>query len=124
MLALVALLPLLAASTNAWSFDNHTCALTPPMYSCENTTTIVNTCCTPVQGLVLTTQVSAAQAQMSNYSALTAVLEHCEWFRVPQAGRGLTEQYTGNEASGSVLPKESWGIHGLWPDHCDGTYGA
>jgi ribonuclease T2 len=32
-------------------------------------------------------------------------------------------QYTGLEKNGSVLPKNSWTIHGLWPDHCDGSYG-
>lgn len=33
------------------------------------------------------------------------------------------QTYTGLEKQGSVLPKESWTIHGLWPDRCDGTYG-
>jgi ribonuclease T2 len=31
--------------------------------------------------------------------------------------------YTGLEKNGSFLPNGSWGIHGLWPDRCDGTYG-
>ncbi|WWD20934.1 hypothetical protein CI109_105412 [Kwoniella shandongensis] len=58
MLALAALLPVLASlsTANAWASDNHTCALTKPIYSCENTTAIVDTCCSPVQGFVLTTQ--------------------------------------------------------------------
>lgn len=35
---------------------NHTCAIQSKYPSCENTTAIVDTCCSPVQGLVLTTQ--------------------------------------------------------------------
>ncbi|KAF2757670.1 ribonuclease T2 [Pseudovirgaria hyperparasitica] len=30
--------------------------------------------------------------------------------------------YTGGEDKGQKLPAESWGIHGLWPDFCDGSY--
>ncbi|EPE31363.1 Ribonuclease Rh-like protein [Glarea lozoyensis ATCC 20868] len=30
--------------------------------------------------------------------------------------------YTGLESSGQVLPKDSWTLHGLWPDYCDGSY--
>lgn len=30
--------------------------------------------------------------------------------------------YTGLESVGQVLPKESWTLHGLWPDFCDGSY--
>lgn len=28
--------------------------------------------------------------------------------------------YTGLESKGQKLPKDSWTIHGLWPDNCDG----
>ena len=28
--------------------------------------------------------------------------------------------YTGFESQGQVLPKDSWTIHGLWPDFCNG----
>ncbi|CAG8972141.1 hypothetical protein HYALB_00008147, partial [Hymenoscyphus albidus] len=31
--------------------------------------------------------------------------------------------YTGLESEGQVLPKGSWGVHGLWPDFCDGSFG-
>ncbi|KAH9950891.1 ribonuclease T2 [Amylocystis lapponica] len=30
--------------------------------------------------------------------------------------------YTGLEEQGQLLPKDSWTIHGLWPDNCDGSY--
>lgn len=30
--------------------------------------------------------------------------------------------YTGLEAKGQYLPSESWTLHGLWPDFCNGSY--
>ncbi|KAI0394691.1 ribonuclease T2 [Xylariaceae sp. FL0594] len=30
--------------------------------------------------------------------------------------------YTGLEHEGQLLPKDSWTIHGLWPDFCNGSY--
>ncbi|TVY35747.1 Ribonuclease T2-like 1-A [Lachnellula subtilissima] len=30
--------------------------------------------------------------------------------------------YTGLESQGQVLPKDSWSLHGLWPDFCNGSY--
>ena len=30
--------------------------------------------------------------------------------------------WTGLESQGQLLPKEFWGIHGLWPDFCNGSY--
>ena len=65
------------------------CVSEPSFYSCENTTTIGNTCCSPWPGgLVLQTQ--------------------------------FWDTYTGLEEEGQLLPKDSWTIHGLWPDFCDG----
>lgn len=69
--------------------DLTACLNEPQFYSCENTTTIQNTCCSPTPGgLVLQTQ--------------------------------FWDTYTGLEKQGQLLPKNSWGIHGLWPDFCDG----
>lgn len=65
------------------------CIREPSFFSCENTTPIRNTCCSPTPGgLVLQTQ--------------------------------FWSTYTGLERRGQKLPKGSWGIHGLWPDNCDG----
>ncbi|KDQ63313.1 hypothetical protein JAAARDRAFT_694743 [Jaapia argillacea MUCL 33604] len=74
------------------TYPNLTACVSQPLtYSCENTTAIANTCCSPTPGgLVL-------QAQY--------------W-----------DTYTGYEEVGQLLPKDSWTIHGLWPDNCDGTY--
>ncbi|KPI40645.1 Ribonuclease T2-like protein [Cyphellophora attinorum] len=30
--------------------------------------------------------------------------------------------YTGREAEGQLLPPKHWGLHGLWPDFCNGSY--
>lgn len=30
--------------------------------------------------------------------------------------------YTGLESQGQVLPTDTWTIHGLWPDFCNGSY--
>ena len=66
------------------------CVNIESFYSCENTTAIVDTCCSPSPGgLVL-------QAQF--------------W-----------DTYTGFESQGQLLPKDSWGVHGLWPDFCNGS---
>lgn len=30
--------------------------------------------------------------------------------------------YTGGESSGQFLPTDTWTLHGLWPDFCNGSY--
>lgn len=32
------------------------------------------------------------------------------------------DTYTGLESKGQVLPKDSWTMHGTWPDFCNGSY--
>ena len=32
------------------------------------------------------------------------------------------DTYTGLESKGQVLPKNSWTLHGLWPDFCNGSW--
>lgn len=32
------------------------------------------------------------------------------------------DTYTGLESKGQLLPKDSWTLHGLWPDNCDGSF--
>ena len=32
------------------------------------------------------------------------------------------DTYTGLEAEGQVLPRDTWTLHGLWPDFCNGSY--
>jgi len=72
------------------TFPNITACVNQPMtFSCENTTIITDTCCSPTPGgLVLQTQ--------------------------------FWDTFTGLEQEGQILPKDSWTIHGLWPDNCDG----
>jgi hypothetical protein len=32
------------------------------------------------------------------------------------------DTYTGLESQGQVLPKNTWTLHGLWPDFCNGSF--
>ncbi|KAI0404418.1 ribonuclease T2 family protein [Xylaria palmicola] len=75
------------------STANHTCSLVPPVLSCSSGAE---------PGLVDTCCVET-------YGGL--VLQTQFW-----------NTYTGLEHKGQLLPKDSWTIHGLWPDFCNGSY--
>jgi ribonuclease T2 len=32
------------------------------------------------------------------------------------------DTYTGLEAKGQLLPPDTWTLHGLWPDFCNGSF--
>ncbi|KAK5998461.1 Ribonuclease Le2 [Cladobotryum mycophilum] len=73
--------------------DNHTCVLAEPVLSCS---------CEAVPDKVDTCCVET-------FGGL--ILQTQFW-----------STYTGLEAKGQVLPQDSWTIHGLWPDFCNGSY--
>ncbi|KAI1334854.1 ribonuclease T2 family protein [Xylariaceae sp. FL0016] len=73
--------------------DNHTCALVPSVLSCSAGAN---------PDLVDTCCVET-------YGGL--VLQTQYW-----------NTYTGLESSGQLLPQDTWTIHGLWPDFCNGSY--
>ncbi|KAI0022660.1 ribonuclease T2 family protein [Xylariomycetidae sp. FL0641] len=75
------------------STANHTCALEPPVLSCSEKAQ---------PGLVDTCCVET-------YGGL--VLQTQFW-----------NTYTGLESDGQLLPEDTWTIHGLWPDFCNGSY--
>ncbi|CAE6404328.1 unnamed protein product [Rhizoctonia solani] len=51
----------------------------------------------------------------------TTIQEDLCCFNAPGGQFLLTQFWDFSPAAG---PKDSWTIHGLWPDHCDGTYDA
>ncbi|KAH9908747.1 ribonuclease T2-like protein [Xylariomycetidae sp. FL2044] len=73
--------------------DNHTCALVSPVLSCSEGAD---------PDLVDT-------CCTETFGGL--VLQTQYW-----------NTYTGLESEGQLLPKDSWTIHGLWPDFCNGSY--
>ncbi|KAI1182628.1 ribonuclease T2 family protein [Nemania serpens] len=75
------------------STANHTCSLSEPVLSCSNEAQ---------PGLVDT-------CCAETFGGL--VLQTQFW-----------NTYTGLESQGQLLPKDSWTIHGLWPDFCNGSY--
>ncbi|CAM1511397.1 Fc.00g089100.m01.CDS01 [Cosmosporella sp. VM-42] len=72
---------------------DHTCAITNPVLSCSERAT--------------PNQVDSCCSE--TFGGL--VLQTQFW-----------SVYTGLEKKGQVLPKDSWSIHGLWPDFCNGSY--
>ncbi|KAF2964271.1 hypothetical protein GQX73_g9287 [Xylaria multiplex] len=75
------------------STANHTCSLAKPILSCSDGAQ---------PGLVDT-------CCTETYGGL--ILQTQFW-----------NTYTGLESKGQLLPKDSWTIHGLWPDFCNGSY--
>ncbi|KAI1170510.1 ribonuclease T2 family protein [Nemania sp. FL0916] len=75
------------------STDNHTCALVAPVLSCSDEAQ---------PGLVDT-------CCAETFGGL--VLQTQFW-----------DTYTGLESQRQLLPKNTWTIHGLWPDFCNGSY--
>ncbi|KAM7220926.1 Ribonuclease T2-like protein [Rhypophila decipiens] len=97
----LALMPsmVLAALYPGLSNLNHTCALVKPELSCSKNAVFGQTdsCCSETYGgLVLSTQF------WSTYTGL----------EIP----------TSPSAEPQLLPSQSWTIHGLWPDYCNGSY--
>lgn len=75
------------------STANHTCQLYDPILSCS----------------------AGAQAGLTD-SCCT------ETFGGLVLATQFWDVYTGLESQGQLLPAESWTLHGLWPDFCNGSY--
>lgn len=88
-----ALLNLAAASLYGESNLNHTCQIETPYYSCS---------ANAMPGLVDT-------CCTETFGGL--VLSTQYW-----------NTYTGLESQGQLLPNNTWTLHGLWPDFCNGSY--
>lgn len=69
--------------------------------SCHNTTAVANTCCFIPAGQILQTQF---------------------WDSSPSAGPSGKSQSHSSAVVHTLTTSDSWTIHGLWPDYCDGTY--
>ena len=124
MLSSVALLavttPLLVSARALAPRDTSPAPLTFPQltgcpiaaeYSCENNTAITNTCCSPTPG---------GLTVVTSFWVLIDLLDKSR-YRV-LIFNPLQNTYTGLESSGQFLPARHWGVHGLWPDNCDGSY--
>ncbi|RDW95093.1 hypothetical protein BP5796_00856 [Coleophoma crateriformis] len=91
--ASVALSGAASASLYGESSLNHTCALQTPFLSCSA-------------------------------EAYPNITDSCctETFGGLVLSTQYWDTYTGLESSGQILPKDTWTLHGLWPDYCDGSY--
>jgi len=86
-----------SASLYGQSPLNHTCVLQKPTLSCS-------------------AEADAPDAHFSLDSCCT------ETFGGLLLSTQFWSTYTGLEADGQLLPPESWTLHGLWPDFCNGSY--
>jgi ribonuclease T2 len=72
---------------------NHTCALHPPVLSCSP----------------LADPSKSDTCCVETFGGLVLATQF--W-----------QTYTGREDAGQINPRDSWTIHGLWPDFCNGSY--
>nr|POE65689.1 ribonuclease trv [Quercus suber] len=82
-----------SASLYGESVDNHTCILVPDYLSCSSKATASN----------------VDSCCVETFGGL--LLQTQFW-----------DTYTGLESQGQLLPANTWTIHGLWPDFCNGSF--
>ncbi|KAF2416530.1 ribonuclease T2 [Tothia fuscella] len=92
-----AVAPLASASLYGQSNLNHSCVLSPKLLSCSPPTL---------------------------HSNASRLLDTCcvETYGGLLLSTQFWSTYTGLEAQGQKLPKDTWTIHGMWPDFCNGSY--
>ncbi|KAF2641272.1 ribonuclease M [Massarina eburnea CBS 473.64] len=71
------------------------------------------------QGVLGSTPVTCSSPQLSCHN--TTVVSNLCCFNAPGGQLLQTQFWDTDPVTG---PTDSWTIHGLWPDHCDGTYDA
>ncbi|EMC93952.1 hypothetical protein BAUCODRAFT_215932 [Baudoinia panamericana UAMH 10762] len=91
--AIAAITATAAASLYNETTTNHTCVLQPNVLSCS------------------------AQANPRSVDSCCA-----ETFGGLFLSTQYWDTYTGLESQGQVLPLNTWTLHGLWPDFCNGSY--
>lgn len=91
-LPISALVASTSASLYGQSSENHTCALTPDYKSCS--------------AIAHPDRVDSCCVE--TYGGLLLLTQY--W-----------RTYTGLEEQGQLLPDNTWTIHGLWPDFCNGS---